>query len=88
MRARKKRWIHYANEGVDIESWFLFSLNGEDYLLSYIRSENMERAQRVANESLREIDAYHRQFKKDAWVQGSVTELPLLVDLSLEMDGN
>ena len=76
------------DEGVDIESWFLFSLNGDDYLLSYIRSENIERAQRVANESLREIDAYHRQFKRDTWVRGAVTELPLLVDLSQEMDGN
>lgn len=76
------------DEGVEVESWFLCSMNGDDYLLCYMRSKNMERAQQVAKASLHEIDAYHRQFKRDAWVRGSVTELPLLVDLSQEMDGN
>ena len=76
------------DEGVEVESWFLCSMNGDDYLLCYMRSKNMERARQVANESLCEIDAYHRQFKRNAWVRGSVTELQLLVDLSREMDGN
>ena len=74
-------------EGVEVESWFLLSLNGQDYLLSYMRAEDMERAQQVAKESLHDIDAYHQQFKRDTWVRGSVTELQLLVDLSQEMDG-
>ena len=75
-------------EGVEVESWFLLSLNGEDYLLSYMRSEDMERAQRVAKESFHDIDAYHQQFKRDTWVRGSVTELQLLVDLSQGTDGD
>ena len=72
------------SEGMEVESWFLLSLNGEDYLLSYMRTGDMERAKRVAKESIHDIDAYHQQFKRDTWVRGSVTELQLLVDLSLE----
>ena len=87
-RRRDEALATLRAEGVKVESWFLLSLNGEDYLLSYMRSEDMKRAQQVAKESLREIDAYHQQFKRDTWVRGSVTELQLLVDLSQEMDGN
>lgn len=75
-------------EGVEVESWFLLSMNGEDYLLSYMRSEDEERAREVAGRSRHEIDAFHQRFKRDTWVRGSVTELPLLVDLSQKMDGN
>lgn len=75
-------------EGMEVESWFLLSLNGEDYLLSYMRTEDMQRAKQVAKESMHDIDAYHQQFKRDTWVGGSVTELQLLVDLSLEKDGS
>ena len=74
-------------EGMEVESWFLLSLNGEDYLLSYMRTEDMQRAKPVGKESMHDIDAYHQQFKRDTWVRGSVTELQLLVDLSLERDG-
>ena len=74
-------------EGMEIESWFLLSLKGEDYLLSYMRTEDMQRAKQVAKESMHDIDAYHQQFKRDTWVRGSVTELQLLVDLSQESDG-
>lgn len=74
-------------EGVKIESWFLLKLNGEDYLICYIRSQDMELAQQVAKESIHNIDKYHKQFKRDTWVRGSVTELELLVDLCQGGDG-
>lgn len=74
-------------EGMEVESWFLLSLKGEDYLLSYMRTEDMQRAKQVGKESMHDIDAYHQQFNRDTWVRGSVTELQLLVDLSLEKDG-
>ena len=76
------------DEGVQVESWFLLTLGGEDYLLSYMRSKDLKRAREVAGRSGHEIDAFHQRFKRDTWVRGSVTELPLLVDLSQEMDGN
>ncbi len=87
-RRRDEALSTLRTEGVKVESWFLLSLNGEDYLLSYMRSEDIERAQQVAKESLFGIDAYHQNFKRDTWVRGSVTELQLLVDLSQQMDGN
>lgn len=76
------------DEGVQVESWFLLTLGGEDYLLSYMRSEDLKRAREVAGRSRHEIDAFHQRFKRDTWARGSVTELQLLVDLSQEMDEN
>lgn len=86
-RRRDEALATLCAEGMEVESWFLLSLNGEDYLFSYMRTEDMQRAKRVAKESIHDIDAYHQQFKRDTWVRGSVTELQLLVDLSLEKDG-
>jgi hypothetical protein len=68
-------------EGVAVESWFSFSLGGKDYLLSYMRAESMEEAQRVAAASQNPIDAYHQQFKIDTWVRGGGAVGELLVDL-------
>ena len=87
-RRRDEALATLRAEGVEVESWFRLSLNGENYLLCYMRSANTERAQQIAKVSLREIDAYHQQFKRDLWVRGSVTELQLLVDLSGQMDGD
>ncbi len=67
------------DEGVEIESWFLFSRNDEDFLICYMRSEDIVRAQEAVTRSLHEIDAYHQQFKQDTWAKGQLTEL--LVDL-------
>ncbi len=74
------------DEGMEVESWFLLTLNNEAYLLSYMRSEDLARAQEVVKESRHEIDAFHQQFKKDAWVRGSTIELELLVDLAVDED--
>ncbi len=74
-------------EGVKIESWFLLKPNGEDYLICYIRSKDMELVQQVAKESIHEIDKYHKKLKRDTWVRGPVTELELLVDLCQGGDG-
>ncbi len=67
------------DEGVKLESWFHLSLDGKDYLLCYMRTESMEKAQEVVKSSPHAIDAYHQQFKKDAWVGGKAARL--LVDL-------
>jgi len=67
------------NEGVQIESWFHLSLDGKDYLLSYMRVDSSQQAQYAAQHSEHEIDAYHQQFKKDTWASG--TRARLLIDL-------
>lgn len=71
-------------EGVDIESWFSLTLNGNDYLLCYMRAESMQKAQRVAATSESPVDVYHQQFKVDAWVRGGGAVGQPLVDLSHE----
>jgi hypothetical protein len=68
-------------EGVAVESWFSFSIEGKDYLLAYMRAQSMEEAQRVGAESQHPIDAYHQQFKIDTWVRGGGAVGELLVDL-------
>jgi len=72
------------DEGVRIESWFLISLEDGDYLLSYMRADDIETAHEAVKESLHEIDAYHQEFKRATWLRGSHREAQLLVDLSLE----
>ncbi|MBW4618537.1 MAG: hypothetical protein KME17_04000 [Cyanosarcina radialis HA8281-LM2] len=67
------------DEGVSIESWFHFSLDGKDYLLCYMRAESIKKASEVVRSSPHAIDAYHQQFKKDTWVGGKSARL--LVDL-------
>ena len=65
-------------EGVTIESWFQLELNGEHYLLAYMRAKDLAYAQQVARKSCFDIDQVHRQFKQH-WEQ--VIPAQLLVDL-------
>ncbi len=67
------------DEGVQLESWFHLSLNGKDYLLSYMRADSLARAHKAVETSPHAIDVYHKQFKKDTWVGG--TRARLLIDL-------
>ena len=67
------------DEGVELESWFHLSLDGKDYLLSYMRVDSLKKAQKVAETSAHPIDAYHKQFKQETWLGG--TRARLLVDL-------
>ena len=65
-------------EGVTVESWFQLELNGDDYLLAYMRAKDIAHAQQVARNSTFDIDQVHRQFKL-LWEQ--VIPAQLLVDL-------
>jgi len=53
-------------------------LNGENYLLAYMRAKDIAHAQQVAKNSRFDIDQVHRQFKQH-WEQ--VITAQLLVDL-------
>ncbi|MDR2213425.1 MAG: DUF6176 family protein, partial [Pseudomonadales bacterium] len=68
------------NEGVMLESWFLTKIDGKDYLFAFMRAESMERAREAVKNSSFVVDAYHQQFKKDAWLTRFKGEL--LVDFS------
>jgi hypothetical protein len=75
-----------ADEGVSIESWFLFSRDDGDYLVGYMRSDDFAKADRAVRKSLHAIDAYHQEFKRDTWEPGANEDMELLVDLESEGD--
>ena len=68
-----------AAESVTIESVFLHESKDEAFLIYYMRSPSIARAQQVARESAAAIERYHKEFKRDAWA--SVSRLELLLDL-------
>ncbi|MCH7336253.1 DUF6176 family protein [Acinetobacter sp. NIPH 2699] len=65
-------------EGVKVESWFHLELDGIDYLLAYMRADDIAHAQQVARNSPFDIDKVHKQFKQN-WER--VIPAKLLVDL-------
>lgn len=67
-------------EGVELESAFLTTVGGDDYLVYVMRAPDFDKARAVAKASTRAIDAYHKQFKLDAWLERQ--ELECLVDFS------
>ncbi len=70
--------VTLKNERVSIESWFHFNIEGSDYLMVYMRSDDMQYAQHAFKESQSDIDQYHQAFKKN-WEKG--IKGTLLVDL-------
>ena len=75
-----------AAEGVALESWFYLEMDGEEYLMLYMRSRSMGEAERVGAASGSDIDQIHQQFKIDTWVRGEGAIGSLLLDL--ESSGN
>lgn len=74
------------NEGVSVETWFEVQIAGEQYLLAYIRSEDLAKAVEVAAHSTLEVDRMHQQFKRDTWDRSTMIECTLLVDLHTEAE--
>ncbi|WP_076593685.1 DUF6176 family protein [Herminiimonas arsenitoxidans] len=69
-----------SNEDVQIETVFLESIeNDADYLIYYMRSPSLKKAEEIAAKSLDAIDQYHKNFKQMTWAK--VSTLELLVDL-------
>lgn len=69
------------NEGVSVESWFEAEIDGEHYLLAYVRCDDLKKAQQAGQESKLEIDQVHFDFMRETWVKGSAVKFKLLVDL-------
>lgn len=65
-------------ENVSIESWFHVSLQGQDYLIAYMRAEDISRAQAIGRKSQFPIDQVHKAFKQN-WEK--VIPATLLIDL-------
>ena len=66
------------DETVRVESAFLESSEGGDFLVYYMRTDDEEQSRRTAQTSTHAIDAYHREFM-DAVVEEREA-LELLVD--------
>ena len=66
-------------EGVTVESWFHVQIEGQDYLIAYMRAVDLVKAQQMAKTSPFEIDQVHQQFKRDSWEK--VIPATLLLDL-------
>ena len=71
-------------EGVTIESWFELEIDGQHYLLWYMRADDIERAWQVAQQSPHQIDAYH--FKIMSTITDARIQAVPLLDLSSEFD--
>ena len=65
-------------ENVSIESWFHVSLQRQDYLIAYMRAEDIPRAQAIGRKSQFPIDQVHKAFKQN-WEK--VIPATLLIDL-------
>ena len=65
-------------EGVYVESWFHIELEGQDYLLAYMRANDISHAQKIAKTSPFDIDKVHKKFKEN-WEKGY--KATLLIDL-------
>ena len=66
------------DEQVAIESVFLDETDEGDFLVYYVKVRSLEQAEQVVQRSQHAIDAYHQEFKRDAWE--SRKPLELLID--------
>jgi len=67
------------DEGVVLECVFLDQTDDGDYLISIMKAESFDKAKEAAQNSVHEIDKFHRQFKSETWENGK--KLEILVDL-------
>lgn len=75
LQGRKEEAIETLKaEGVYVESWFHIELDGQDYLLAYMRANDITHAQEVAKTSIFDIDKVHQKFKEN-WEKGYSAKL-------------
>ncbi|WP_422365020.1 DUF6176 family protein [Pelagibius sp.] len=75
------------NEGVHIESWFQIEINGEKYLLWYMKAESISKAIEVAVSSDHDIDQFHFTMMNEVVTpDGNIQAKPAL-DFAVEENG-
>lgn len=89
---RVKEWADYLKErskevkallkkeGMDIESVFLDSAPDGDYLVYYVRAQDLAKTRKASAESKHEIDEYHRKVMGE--IRESFSRLECLIDFS------
>ena len=68
-----------VHEGAQIESWFRVEIDGQDYLLWYMRAESMKRVFEVSQTFQHSIDKYHYELMASITApDGNIVAKPLL----------
>jgi hypothetical protein len=68
-----------VNEGVQIESWFRIKIEGQDYLLWYMRADSMKEVFEVSQTFKHPIDKYHYETMASITApDGNIVAKPLL----------
>lgn len=71
------------DEGVKIESWFKLDIEGQPYLLWYMRAESIQKAFKVSQTFKHPIDKFHYQLMAEITAEnGNLVAQPLL-DLAI-----
>ncbi len=66
-------------EDVQIESWFTVSIDGDDYLLWYLRARSIQRVFQVSRELKHPIDKFHYELMAEITAaNGNIIAKPLL----------
>ncbi|NQY37864.1 MAG: hypothetical protein HRT37_23510 [Alteromonadaceae bacterium] len=67
------------DEGVEIESWFRVEIEGQEYLLWYMRAESIQRAFEVSQKLKHPIDKFHYELLAEITAEnGNLIAKPLL----------
>jgi Family of unknown function (DUF6176) len=72
-----------VHEGAQIESWFRVKIDGQDYLLWYMRAESMKKVFEVSRTFKHSIDKYHYDLMDRITAPKGNIAANLLLDLSV-----
>ncbi len=79
-RRREEAVQTLVDQGVEIESWFQVEIDGDQYLIWYMRSEAIENAHSTYAKSTHDIDAFHARIM--AQVTDKMIKTFPLIDLT------
>jgi hypothetical protein len=68
-------------EGILVESIFLETIGQEDYLIFYVRADNLEKSNEVFNQSNHPVDVASKIFINDTWDLSNIKRFDLLYDV-------
>jgi Family of unknown function (DUF6176) len=72
-----------VHEGAQIESWFRIKIEGQDYLLWYMRAESMNKVFEVSRTFKHPIDRYHYNLMDSITAPDGNVAAKLLLDLKV-----
>jgi hypothetical protein len=68
-----------VHEGAEVESWFSVKIDGQDYLLWYMRAESIKKVFKLSQTFKHPIDRYHYELMASITApEGNIVAKPLL----------